>query len=323
MSESSNRLRLLDELEPADLWRRIEQTEPRPWQPETPSIVRRIATASVALAIGAAGIWLAISRLSGEDVQVAVTPSPSVVVGAELVADGGSANIPWSLIAVDRPGGGIALELRLTDSREVVASVTTDGRDVPVASGHAFGEGEPTDAVVFGLVSPETRVVTVIPGQGLPRINTETVPIAGTSMRAFALTAYAPIGIVRAKTHSGDVIADELLVLPGDESVLRLVERFLSARVAGSGAEEFVVPHALAEFGPHLQPLYAARGGHPYSDFAILFISAAGDSYEVGVRLSFDGYRAVEETLGIVRDASQDGQERLLVAGGRPGLTGP
>lgn len=252
------------------------------------------------------------------------SPEPSAVVGDEWVADGSSAGIAWSLVAVDRLGGGRVLELRRTDTAEVVASVTSDGRDMLVVSGHAFGEGEPTDAVVFGLVSPETTGVTLIPGQGLPRVDQATVPISGTSMRAFALTAYAPIGIVRASDFSGDVIADELLVLPGEEPVLRLLERFLSARIEGSGAERFVAPHALREFGPplDLQPLYATREGLPYSDFAVLFIDEAGDSYEVGVRLGVDGSRAVEETLGVVVTTSGGG-ERFLVAGGRSGLTGP
>jgi hypothetical protein len=326
MSESSNRLRPLDELQPSNLWSRIEQTEPREWQPETPSIARRIATAALALAIGAAGVWLVIARLSGGGVHPAVTPSPSAVVGDRSVGEGVSAGVSWTLVADERSEGASILELRRSDNGEVVAAVTSDGSDLPVVSGYAFGEGDPTDAVVFGLVSPETASVTLNPGSGLPKEDEPTVPVLGTSMRAFALTAYVPNGIVRAKDSSGGAIAEELLVLPGEEPVLRLVERFLSARIEGSGAEAFVAPNALREFGPplDLEPLYATRDGRPYADFAVVFIDAAGDSFEVGVRLDVDGQRAVEEeTLGIGPAKSQEGEERLLVVGGRSGLTGP
>jgi hypothetical protein len=132
-------------------------------------------------------------------------------------------------------------------------------------------------------------------------------------MRAFALTAYVPSGIVRAKDSSGGAIADELLVLPYEEPVVQLVERFLSARIEGSGAEAFVASSALREFGPRLelQPLYATRDGRAYTAFAILFISGGGDSYSVGVRLAVDGRQPVEETLGVGRAASQDGKVRL------------
>jgi hypothetical protein len=325
MSESSNRLRPLDELQPPDLWSRIEQTEPRVWQPKAPSIARRIATAALALAIGAAGVWLVIARLSGEGVHPAVTPSPSAVVGERSVGDGVSAGISWTLVAVERPGGASDLELRRADNGEVVAAVTSDGSGPPVVSGYTFGEGEPTDAVGFGLVSSETTSVKHVPGQGLPEEDVSTFPVPGTSMRAFALTAYAPIGIVRARDASSGAIADELLVLPGEEPVHRLVDRFLAARIEGSGAEAFVAPNALREFGPplDLEPLYATRDGRPYADFAVVFIDAAGDSFEVGVRLDVDGQSAVEETLGIGRARSQEGDQRLLVVGGRSGLTGP
>jgi hypothetical protein len=324
MSDSSNRLRPLDELEPSDLWSRIEQTEPRVWQPKAPSIARRIATAALALAIGAAGVWLVIARLSVERVHPAVTPSPSAVVGERSVGEGVSAGVSWTLVAVERPGGASDLELRRADNGEVVAAVTSDGSDPPVVSGYAFGEGEPTDAVVFGLVSPETTSVKHVPGQGLPEEDVPTFPVPGTSMRAFAITAYAPIGIVRARDASGGAIADELLVLPGEEPVRRLVDRFLAARIEGSGAEAFVAPNALREFGGlDVEPLYATRDGRPYADFAVVFIDAAGDSFEVGVRLDVDGQSAVEETLGIGRARSQEGDQRLLVVGARSGLTGP
>jgi hypothetical protein len=196
MSESSNRLRPLDELKPSDLWPRIEHTEPRAWQAEAPSIARRIATATLALAIGAAGVWLVISRLSGEGAHPAVTPSPSAVVGDQSVGAGLSAGVSWSLVAVEPLPGVSVLQLRRADNGEVVATVTSGGSDVPVVSGYAFGEGEPTDAVVFGLVSPETTSVTLNPGSGLPKEDGQTVPVPGTSMRAFALTAYVPNGIV-------------------------------------------------------------------------------------------------------------------------------
>ena len=325
MSESSNRLRPLDELKPSDLWPRIEQTEPRAWHPEGPSIARRIATATLALVIGAAGVWLVISRLSGQGVHPAVSPSPSAAVSDQSVRAGVSAGVAWSLVAIEGSQGVSVLELRRADSGEVVAAVTSDGSDVPVVSGYAFGEGDPTDAVVFGLVSPETASVTVDPGSGLPKEDAPTVPVLGTSMRAFALTAYVPNGIVRAKDSSGGAIVEKLLVLPGEEPVVQLVERFLSARIEGSGAEAFVASSALREFGPRLelQPLYATRDGHPYTDFAILFISAGGDSYSVGVRLVVDGQQPVEETLGVSRAVSQDGHDRLLINGGISGLTGP
>jgi len=233
--------------------------------------------------------------------------------------------VTWSLVAIEGSQGVSVLELRRTDSGEVVAAVTSDGSDVPVVSGYAFGEGEPTDAVVFGLVSPGTASVTLKPGSGLPNEDEPTVPVPGSSMRAFTLTAYGPNGIVRAKDPSGDVIADELLVLPGEEPVLRLVDRFLSARIKGTGAEAFVAPNALREFGSRLalQPLYATREGHRYSDFAVLFISAGGDSYAIGIRLTVDGQQPVEETLWVSRSVSQDGEGRLLINGGIPGLTGP
>ena len=252
---------------------------------------------------------------------VAPSGSPSPIpVGAGI-----SAGASWSLVAIEGSQGVSVLELRRADTGEVVAAVTGDGSDVPVVSGYAFGEGEPTDAVVFGLVSPETTSVTLDPGSGLPKEEGPTVAVLGTSMRAFALTAYVPNGIVRAKDSSGRAIADELLVLPGEEPVVQLVERFLSARIEGSGAEAFVASSALREFGPRLelQPLYATRDGRPYTGFTVLFISAGGDSYSVGVRLTVDGRQPVEETLGVGRAVSPDGEERLLVNGGIPGLTGP
>jgi hypothetical protein len=323
MSESSNRLRPLDQLQPPDLWSRIEQTQPRVWEPEAPSIARRIATSALALVIGAAGVWLVVTRLSGEGAHPAATPSPSAVVGDRSVADGISAGSSWILLADERSDGESVLELQRADG-QVVATVTSNGSDLPVVSGYAFGEGEPTDAVVFGLVNAETTSVTHIPGQGLPKEDRSTVPIPGTSMRAFALSAYAPIGIVRATDPSGGAIADELLVLPGEEPVLRVVERFLSARIEGSGAEAFVAPNALRDFGRlDLEPLYATSEGHVYTGFSVVFIDAAGGSFEVGVRLDVEGKPAVEETLGISRARSHEGEERLLVLGGRSGLTGP
>jgi hypothetical protein len=325
MSESSNRLRPLDELQPSDLWARIEQTHPRVWEPQAPSIARRIATSAIALAIGAAGVALVVTRLSEDGAHPAATPSPSAVVGDGSLADGIAAGVSWILVADQRSDGASVLELQRAKSGDVVATVTSDGSDLPVVSGYAFGEGEPTDAVVFGLVNAETTSVTHIPGQGLPKQDRSTVPVPGTSMRAFALSAYAPIGIVRATDPSGGAIADELLVLPGEEPVRRLVERFLSARIEGSGAEAFVAPNELREFGSplHLEPLYATDDGHAYTDFAVVFIDAAGDSFEVGVRLDVDGQPPVEETLGIGRARSQGGDERLLILGGRSGLTGP
>ena len=56
----------------------------------------------------------------------------------------------WSLVAIEGSQGVSVLELRRADSGEVVAAVASDGSDVPVVSGYAFGEGEPTDAVVPG-----------------------------------------------------------------------------------------------------------------------------------------------------------------------------
>jgi hypothetical protein len=252
---------------------------------------------------------------------VASLGSPS----ATPIVAGSSAGTAWSLVAIEGSRGVSVLQLRRADSGEVVAAVTSDGSDVPVVSGYAFGEGEPTDAVVFGLVSPETISVTLNPGSGLPKEDEPTVPVLGTSLRAFALTAYVPSGIVRAKDSSGGAIADELLVLPDEEPAVKVVERFLSARIEGSGAEAFVASSALREFGPRLelQPLYATRDGRAYTAFAILFIGGGGDSYSVGVRLAVDGRQPVEETLGVGRAVSQDGKERLLVNGGIPGLTGP
>ena len=58
-----------------------------------------------------------------------------------------------------RGGDEHASTLRRADNGEVVAAVTSYGSDPPVVSGYAFGEGEPTDAVVFGLVSAETTSV--------------------------------------------------------------------------------------------------------------------------------------------------------------------
>jgi hypothetical protein len=251
--------------------------------------------------------------------------APSGSPSATPVGTGISAGAAWSLVAIVGSQGASVLELQRADSGEVVAAVTSDGSDVPVVSGYAFGEGEPTDAVVFGLVSPETTSVTLDPGSGLPKEDGETVPVLGASMRAFVLTAYVPNGIVRAKDSSGRAIADELLVLPGEEPVVKLVEQFLSARIEGSGAEAFVASSALREFGPRLelQPLYATRDGRPYTGFTVLFISAGGDPYSVGVRLTVDGRQPVEETLGVGRAVSPDGEERLLVNGGIPGLTGP
>jgi hypothetical protein len=77
---------------------------------------------------------------------VASSGSPS----ATPIVAGTSAGTEWSLVAIEGSRGLSVLELRRTDSGEVVAAVTSDGSDVPVVSGYAFGEGEPTDAVVFG-----------------------------------------------------------------------------------------------------------------------------------------------------------------------------
>jgi hypothetical protein len=299
-----------------------------------PSTVLRIDAATnrvdaEPVAVGTKPAWIAASEgvawvaVLDEAKLIRVTPSLAASAEEASVEDGISAGIEWSLVAVPGSDDGMVLELRPAGSVQAVASVMSGG-DLPAVSGYAFGEGEPTDAVVFGLVSPETTSVTLIPGQGLPQEDELTVPVPGSSLRAFALTAYVPIGIVRSKDPSGDVIAEQLLVLPGEEPVLRFVERFLSARVAGTGAEGFVDTDSLREFGAlDIQPLYMTSDGARYTDFAILFIDAAGQSYEVGVRLDVDGGHAVEETLGVTQEPQQDGESRLLVTGARSGLTGP
>jgi hypothetical protein len=327
MADLRERFALADRLDVPELWERASaRAEQIPAKGRSTSRRREMRSRIVAAAVAvlvfvAAGafLWDAFSRSGGTP---AIEPQPSL---SQPLQDGVSAGIEWSLVSVVPSTGASTLELRSTDDGAIVASVSSEGRDVPVVSGYAFGEGEPTDAVVFGLVNSETMTVTLIPGQGLPREEAETVPVPGSSMRAFAETAYAPIGIVRARDSSGDVVAEELLVLPGEEPVLRLVERFLTARVEGSGAEVFVARGARREFGPplDLEPLYTTRQGYPYTDFAILFISRAGDSFEVGVRLDVNGSPAVEETLGVGQARPQEGNERLLVLGGRSGLTGP
>lgn len=109
------------------------------------------------------------------------------------------------------------------------------------------------------------------------------------------------------------------------EEVRTLVTQFLEARVRGSGAEAHLSADGRREYGRRQQmgPLYSG-----YDRYGIASIDGPlwplGE-YEVGVRLLFAATGASDdETLFVgARSDFSKGGGRLLVLGGRPGLSGP
>lgn len=109
--------------------------------------------------------------------------------------------------------------------------------------------------------------------------------------------------------------------VPSAVRVRSFVADFLARRVDGRGAERFLAPDAEDQFGRSggLAPLYIPS----HTGSTVEFVDGPlgpGASYEVGVRLLRRERRAVAETLFVDWVADED---RLVVSGGRPGLTGP
>jgi hypothetical protein len=131
-----------------------------------------------------------------------------------------------------------------------------------VVGWHIFGRFEPDDAVVFGTVPPKAVVVRHVPGQGLPRTEVSVVGVPGATWSAFAFSSYAAIGIVEARGSNATKSWERLIVPQGCGPAREFVEAFLAARRAGEGAEAFLTPSALHEFGKNgVAPLYVGEHG--------------------------------------------------------------
>ena len=184
--------------------------------------------------------------------------------------------------------------------------------------------------MLFGFAPAGTDEVRLVPGQGLPERTAQPLTIPGTERPAFVLTAYAGIGIVTATSGDGSMLAEELLVPPGGDSVLLVVQEFLAARIQGEGAEGFLARGESGSFGRgrgDLAPLYGPSTGLGYTRSSIEFIDGEEPPdgwFEVGMVLRVEGAPPVEETLFLGPGVNEDGEARqVLVHGGRPGLTGP
>ncbi|HEX2030344.1 MAG TPA: hypothetical protein VHL78_02935 [Actinomycetota bacterium] len=112
---------------------------------------------------------------------------------------------------------------------------------------------------------------------------------------------------------------------PSDDEARTLVTQFAEARVRGSGAQAYLSEDGRLEYGQKQQlgPLY---GGCDRYDIA--FIDGPSwplGGYEVGIRLFFASTGASDEETLFVRARSGFSRDtgRLLVLGGRTGLSGP
>lgn len=111
---------------------------------------------------------------------------------------------------------------------------------------------------------------------------------------------------------------------PSKWAVRAVVSDFLEGRVEGAGAEAYLSAEARHEFGNKAQlgPLYSG-----YAHYEIEFADGPSwplGGFELGVRLFPAGGGADEETLFVgTTSGFSNEKHRLLVMGGRPGLSGP
>jgi hypothetical protein len=262
-------------------------------------------------------------ELRTDEIHMFAFRPPGASVAEAVLTEGTSNGVAWSLVAVT-DGGQSSLELRAAKGEDLRLpfSGTADLR----ATARGFGEGDPDDVVVFGFVPPGTLEVRLVPGQGLPEVTVEPIPIPGTDHLAFSMYAYAGIGILTATSEDGSALAYELLLPPGGAAVRSSVEAFLAARVAGAGADAFLARGAIERFGHGLGALAPLYGSGPgYTGFSLAFIDGPFEgSYEVGVLLRVGDGPPVGETLFVGPGIDDSGlAQDLLVVGGRTGLTGP
>lgn len=161
------------------------------------------------------------------------------------------------------------------------------------------------------------------PGQGLPASNVSVIDVPGAAWNAFVFSSYSAIGIVTGLGPNDAILGERLIVPSGCESLRLFAEAFLAARRAGAGAETFLAPGVVDEFGRQgVGPLYAeSDGGGGYISSKVLFLGpcdpGSGGS-ETGVGLEADDGTVSEETLFI---RYRDGVP--IIDGLRGGTTGP
>jgi len=235
----------------------------------------------------------------------------------ELAA--GTSNVTtWSLVATGVEPTGV--ELRWNHGQSGELAVRIEPRTGLAVGWRTFGRFDPDDAVIFGIAPSGISSVIHVPGQGLPETQVDVIDVPGVDWSAFVLTTYAAIGIVDGEA-SGTADPPEVLIVPeGGEPVLDTVEAFLAARIAGDSAESYLAPGAASEFGRNgTAPLYRGLEGGTYQSSKVLFLSTAGDVWEVGIRLEASDGTTAEDTLFV--DETRGG--RYAIIGLRSGSVGP
>lgn len=112
-------------------------------------------------------------------------------------------------------------------------------------------------------------------------------------------------------------------------AVRKTLSMFLTRRVSGAGAEEFLSPKGRKEFGTKYgdDPLYSPDEGSPYADHEIVFVDGPYwpfGTFEVGVRMILQSGAGLEDTLFVGPGRNVHGEKRrVVVHGSRPGLDGP
>jgi hypothetical protein len=235
------------------------------------------------------------------------------------LAAGTSSGTQWSLVVATGPESN-GVELRWNDAQSRPQSQFLEREPGLAVGWREFGRFDPDDAVIFGITPPGVSSVTHIPGQGLPGTDVDVIDVPGADWGAFVLMTYAAIGIVEGNEPGKADPLEVLIVPPGGEPVLDTVEAFLAARIAGDSAERYLAPGAASEFGRNgIAPLYRGRDGGAYVRSKVLFLSTAGDTWEVGVRLEANDGTTAEDTLFV----SQTRDGRYNIIGLRGGTIGP
>lgn len=108
--------------------------------------------------------------------------------------------------------------------------------------------------------------------------------------------------------------------------VRKMVSMFMTRRISGRGAEEFLSREGRREFG-RANPLYSPAEGSPNADYEIVFVGGPlwpYGTFEVGVRMILESGASVEDTLFVGPGRNVHGEKKVLVVHGfRPGLEGP
>ncbi|MEX0985466.1 MAG: hypothetical protein WD096_10525 [Actinomycetota bacterium] len=234
-----------------------------------------------------------------------------------VLASGNAHGSPWTLVTV---GGDTPTGLELRWDEPVPGTESVHAASEIVVGWHHFGRFEPDDDVIFGIVPAEATSVHHVPGWGLPETEIQVIDVAGADWHAFVFSSYLAIGTLTASGANG-AYWEHLIIPPGCEPMLRFVESFLEARMDGQGADAFLTPEALSEFGRMgVAPLYAGEDGGAYTNWQVLFLDGAGlpSGCDVGVRLKAADGTVAEDTLAV---GERNGS--LVVYGLQPGTTGP